>query len=265
MYMVKTEDGGLIPPCRRADGTNHIDGVLEFLNREMQFDLFKQLHGELADFRRNPVVFLAPLPCYVDQACCDDKDHVSNRASPDYKKLQETNVYNARQNIKNFAFRLGMRNSSVISSWGKVKHLADVWAGPTQLRMEGYKLLAEAVGEAVCSLSRKRGGEQQKAGDNPAKKPRQDQQTGNGAGPGPLLAGVGPTRGLGGGRGGGRGRPRGVHIPGANYRGGGNANINTGGPPNRYNWRGSSGGRGGHGGQKQGRHGGPSRGYRGSF
>jgi hypothetical protein len=156
--MAKTEEGGLIPPCTRADGTYHIDGVLELINRDMQYELFKQLLIELRDHKANKVLFMAPLPCYLEASCCGDKDHVANRAQEDFKKKMEEGIYAARQNLKNFAFRNGLRNCVTISTWGKVKHTPNMWETPTKLRTECYGTIAEAVEEAVANLGNKRAG-----------------------------------------------------------------------------------------------------------
>jgi hypothetical protein len=49
IFWAKMEEGDLIPLCRRADGSNHIDGELEAVNKEMQYNLFRQLMDELLD------------------------------------------------------------------------------------------------------------------------------------------------------------------------------------------------------------------------
>jgi hypothetical protein len=74
---VKTEEGGLIPSCRR--GSNHIDSELEAINKEMQYDLFRQLMDELLEHKKKPIIFMAPIPRYLEEGCCEDRDHVSNR------------------------------------------------------------------------------------------------------------------------------------------------------------------------------------------
>jgi hypothetical protein len=73
------------------------------------------------------MIFLAPLPRYLAAGCCEDKDHMPNRSSPDFIKKLEEGVYGARTNIKNFAFRHGLRKSATISTWGKVKKLDHLW------------------------------------------------------------------------------------------------------------------------------------------
>jgi hypothetical protein len=131
---VKTEEGGLIPPCKRSDGSYHIDGELEVVNREMQFGLFKQLMDELLDHKRNKMIFMAPLSMYLEEGCCGDEDHVANRQHTDYKKAggPPPAVFAARQNIKNFAFRQGIYQCVTVSAWVKVRHLDEIWDGATK-------------------------------------------------------------------------------------------------------------------------------------
>jgi hypothetical protein len=92
---------------------------------------------------------MAPIPRYLEEGCCDDRDHVSNREKPDFKKKMEEAVFNARLNIKNFAYRHGLRGCVTLSSWGKIHHVPNFWRGPIDLCEEGYKKLAEAVDEAA--------------------------------------------------------------------------------------------------------------------
>jgi hypothetical protein len=47
LYMAAPADGGLIPPCMRADGKIHVDGDQVLLPKDMQYQFFKQLDAEL--------------------------------------------------------------------------------------------------------------------------------------------------------------------------------------------------------------------------
>jgi hypothetical protein len=60
--MVVPEEGGFIPPSKRADGSYHIDGELVLITKDLQYAFFKQLIKELEGFENNNIVFLAPLP-----------------------------------------------------------------------------------------------------------------------------------------------------------------------------------------------------------
>jgi hypothetical protein len=209
MFWARTEDGSLIPPCRRVEGSYHIDGELEIINREMQYDLFKHLMSELADHKDKTMIFLAPLPRYVEEGCCQDGDHVANRKNADYKKKQEEVIYSVRQNIKNFAFRQNVKNCVTISAWTKIKRLATIWDGPTSLVDEGYEKLAEAILEAASDLRKKRRTSSE-AGGPPKKKAKTAQQTGPIHGAVQQIGQANGGRGMRGGRGGPGRRPRGA-------------------------------------------------------
>jgi hypothetical protein len=51
LFMAAPPDGGLVPPCMRADGKVHIGGDLVLLPKDLQYDLLKQLDGELANYK----------------------------------------------------------------------------------------------------------------------------------------------------------------------------------------------------------------------
>jgi hypothetical protein len=43
LYMVAPEEGGLIPPSKRSDGSYHIDGELVLITKDLQYAFLKQL------------------------------------------------------------------------------------------------------------------------------------------------------------------------------------------------------------------------------
>jgi hypothetical protein len=87
--------------------------------KELQWKFFQQLAEELADLKSNSIIFAAPLPRYLDGACCEDEDHLGNRTQEDFSKKLEVEIYTARTNIKNSAFRCGFRNAVTLSTWGR--------------------------------------------------------------------------------------------------------------------------------------------------
>jgi hypothetical protein len=107
LYMAAPGEGGLIPHCRRIDGSYHMDEDLVLLPKDLQYDLLKQMASELDNYKKNPVIFVAPLPRYMEEGCCGDKDHMKNRREPDFAQRLEKGVFEVRTNIKNSAFRHG--------------------------------------------------------------------------------------------------------------------------------------------------------------
>jgi hypothetical protein len=77
--MAATKDGGLLPPCIRADGTMHVDGDLVLLPKDLQYSLFKQIDADLSSVKHHKIIFMAPLPRYYAEGCCEDAEHVGNR------------------------------------------------------------------------------------------------------------------------------------------------------------------------------------------
>jgi hypothetical protein len=158
LYMAAPGEGGLIPPSKRLDGSYHMDGDLVLLPKELQYDLFKQLVLELDSYKNNTVIFMGPLPQYLERGCCSDVDHMKNRQDPEFKKKLEEGVYAARTNIKNSAFRHKLRKSVTISSWSTVKRMNVIWEDQVHLVEAGYQLLAEAIFGAVVEANKKRSG-----------------------------------------------------------------------------------------------------------
>jgi hypothetical protein len=155
-----------------------------------------------------------------------------------------------RQNIKNFAFRQGVRNCTTISTWGKVKAIPDLWEGPTRMRAAGYTAIAEAVSEAVTALTRKRVAKNPSEGLD-AKRPRLSSQTGPMHGVSPASGNQRPQTA----DGGQAQQTRGGHqARGQRGRGSSSGTSNDG-------WIRGHGGRGGRGGRQRGW---PWRGFRGN-
>jgi hypothetical protein len=155
-FMVRTEEGSLIPACKRADGSLHIDGDLVMVNKDMQLDLFRQMMEELTEWKNNYIIFMAPLPKYLEAGCCPDEDHVGNRKQPDYKQKMEEAVFAARTNIKNFAFRAGLKKCHTVSTWGKVRKQQHIWVDQTTVSTDCYKIISVAIQEAAADLVKKR-------------------------------------------------------------------------------------------------------------
>jgi hypothetical protein len=122
----------------------------------MQFDLFRQLMDELVAWKTNYMIFMAPLPKYLEAGCCSDGDHVANRREPDFRQKLEEAVFNSRTNIKNFAFRVGLRKCTTISTWGKIRKLSGLWRDEVCVSDEAYHIIGQAILEAAAELVKKR-------------------------------------------------------------------------------------------------------------
>jgi hypothetical protein len=169
-FMDATEEGGLIPLSKTADGKYHCFGDLAFTPKEMQWKLMQQAAKEISHLKANKLVILAPLPRYLEEGCCENKEHMPNRAEPDFRKKMEDHVFQCRASIKDFAFRLGFKRSKTISTWGIVRKAGAEWADQVHLSAGGYRTLAKEVIETSKSVGCKRPASED-AGQ-PAKKPR---------------------------------------------------------------------------------------------
>ena len=171
-YYAQTEDGSLVPARRGHDGRYHIDGELVMAPKEIQFSTFKKLCGIFEKRGGARLILIPPIPRYFTASCCEDPEHIPNRLLPDYRTTLESAVYNCKTNLKDFAFREGVRNVRVINPWAVLKKLDRIWSDPIHLTEEGYVLIAEEVIEADSDLSNKR--KQPQGNDSKAKRGRQD-------------------------------------------------------------------------------------------
>ena len=147
---------------------------------------------------------------------------MANLSDDDYQSSLDEAVTGCRRNLKDFAFRHGLRNLRVVCPWSNLKHSAeDIWADPVHLNRVGT--------DTVASLLIKTA--EQTVGMEPGGNKR---------------------KGRGGGGGGRGGEQSGSHERGR-YGGGGYGGRGQFGG----NWRGQGGYRGGRGGS--GRGGGPRR------
>jgi hypothetical protein len=131
----------------------------------------------MKDYAANPFLFLAPLSKYWEKGCCEDPRHMPGRKEDGFKKNLELAVYQARVNIKNFAFRAGIRNSATFSTWGAVKKTNLAWADPVHLVESCNVTLAETIMEAVEDLGKKRKSNKMPCDSTPQKKLKMAAQT----------------------------------------------------------------------------------------
>jgi hypothetical protein len=160
---------------KAVDGNFHAIGELEVVPKDLQWRLFEQVEKEMSKYKTNQLVILAPLPRYLENPCCNQKDHMTSMKKEEYKKKLEEDIYKLRQNLKDFAFRKGWKSAVTVSTWGRVKKLDNIWEDNIHLTEDGYFAISEAVVEAVASLRGKRRG--QECATPQAKKQRLDSTT----------------------------------------------------------------------------------------
>ena len=87
------------------------------------------------------------LPRYLKDRCCDNERHVSNLDDDNYGDLLEDAVLASRKNMKDFAFRQGLRNIRVLGPWSSLRKLGNnMWEiDQVHVNKEGFDAIAELV------------------------------------------------------------------------------------------------------------------------
>ena len=141
-----------------------------------------------------------------------------NLSEDDYQPSLDEAVTGCRKNLKDFAFRHGLRNLRVVCPWTNLKHSAEeIWADPVHLNRVGT--------DTVASLLIKTA--EQTVGMEPGGDKRRGRGGGGGRG-GEQSGSHGRGRYVGGGYGG-RGQFGGSRRGQGGYRGGGGGSGRNGG------------------------------------
>ena len=169
-YFVRDDEGGLSAPKKEADGKYHIKGAAVFAHQDTQLLMFKKTMPILDEVKNMRRIILSPLPRYLQARCCNKKTHTTNFSEVDYKQKLETSVYEAKNNLRAYSFREGIRNLREIGAWHLVKK-DDIWGSdPVHMKETGYDILAKNVVSTAEDMEGKRKADDCAAGI--AKKPR---------------------------------------------------------------------------------------------
>ena len=97
---------------------------------------------------------VSPLPRYLQGRCCNQSEHVSNLHDQDYKEVQEEAILACRRNLKDFAFRLGLK-TRVICPWSQLRNLEDDLrpTDPVHMDKKGYAAVAGQILVALQQYS----------------------------------------------------------------------------------------------------------------
>ena len=147
-YLAKTEEGGLIPAVRETiGGKYHVQGELVFAPKELQYSIFTTVKPIFDEASSHHQILISPLPRYLRDRCCSDLDHVANLEEDDYATNLEESLQTCRRNLKDFAFRQGIRNMRVICPWTSLKKMTiNLWpVDPVHMCQEGFSAMAELV------------------------------------------------------------------------------------------------------------------------
>ena len=110
VYFSKFEDGSLCPARKAIDGKYHVDGELVVAARDTLFFILKLCAPLWEAAKGRHMVVVGPLPRYVKFGCCQEDDHITNRADPDYYPKMKKDLAVCSSVIKDFLFTSGNRN-----------------------------------------------------------------------------------------------------------------------------------------------------------
>ena len=131
-----------------------MDGDLVIIPKEMQFHCLTIIKPLLEAAGNAKKVLVAPIPRYLLKPCCQDERHIPNMKEADYRSKMEDGLFESRKYLKDFTFRLGIRNISVLGPLKDLKKLGDsVWADPVHMSKAGYTCLADQVGITLDEMA----------------------------------------------------------------------------------------------------------------
>ena len=134
-YMARTEEGGLIPAVKEATAGSkyHIHGELVFAPKELQCSVFNTVKPVLDAAASFQKIVISPLPRYLHTRSCEEGEgHISNLDDVDYKSNLEEAVLSRRRNLKDFAFRQGVKSVRTMCPWSEENRgqLVAIRSGP---------------------------------------------------------------------------------------------------------------------------------------
>ena len=126
-----------------SEGKYHVHGELTFVPKELQYSMFTDIKSIIELASSHQKIIISPLPRYLNARCCGDADHMSNLEEEGYRRNLVEEVLACRKNLRDFAFRLGIRNLRVACPWSQLRNsTVNIWADPVYLNAEGFSLLA---------------------------------------------------------------------------------------------------------------------------
>ena len=154
--MVKTEEGGLMP-CRKEANSDqyHVEGEVMLAPKELLKTILNTCTPVFRAAGDIPKIVMVPLPRYTRNGCCEDKDHATNCANPEYITQLLADLDSMRRQIKDLCFSANLRNISVINLGRTVEENKESWGSdPVHLKGEGYSIITnKLIQEAKRLLS----------------------------------------------------------------------------------------------------------------
>jgi len=174
-YMSRSEEGGDLPIRRYGNGEFHVEGDLVLASKDRLYMFFKNALPLLKLLEGLIVIFLTPLPRYLQEGCCEADDHAPNRFDDGFEAGLRKGLMEIRGYFKDFLFTNNLRFK--ILNPGMCVPTTDasgdpLWGeDPVHPLYGGYDAIMDAVlyeADSMCA-----GGK--RAGEDiapPSKKPR---------------------------------------------------------------------------------------------
>jgi hypothetical protein len=236
-----TVEGTRIPP-RKCEGRHHLDGDIAVADRATVTTMMRICRPIFNATAGINTVMVGPMPRYVSAGCCQDPEHMANRAAPSFLPNMQRDLATVNRIVKEQLHNDGYANIRSLDPWVALRDVGTdaLWgADPVHIKREHLPKLVEGVKIALAKIVPKRKNDDH-SGGNVSKKRWVGSVGGTGGN-----TGGGNT---GGSTGGNRAAESGNGKGGGGGRGGGRGSFNNGGG----GWHGGGGGgtsfRGGSGG-----------------
>jgi hypothetical protein len=155
-FQTASEDGSIIPHSRDSLGHYHVDGDLVCGPAECAKKLFQQVIPAFKKFSSLDKILMTPIPRYLWDSCCGDKDHAPNIRSADYPEDQLKCLDACHRLWRTMAHRESIPNFKVCNAG---RQLADriVWAtDPVHPTADGYERIARYISQGLVDMTTKR-------------------------------------------------------------------------------------------------------------
>jgi hypothetical protein len=174
-YMSRIEEGGDLPIRRYGNGEFHVEGDLVLAGKDRLYMFFRNALPLLKLLEGLLVVFLTPLPRYLQEGCCDADDHAPNRFDDGFEASLRKGLMETRTYFEDFLFTNNLRFK--ILNPGLCVPTTDASGDPLWREDQvhplygGYNAIIDAV---LYEVDNMRAGGKRTGGDiaPPPKKPR---------------------------------------------------------------------------------------------
>jgi hypothetical protein len=114
-HMARSEEFVLLPHSKDASGCYHVFGEAVLAPRDTQFDLFRTCLPLLKLSEGKKALILSPLPRYLYERCCADKDQVVGLEENGHCDRMWEDAEKSRTFLNDFAWTCGVRHAKTLN------------------------------------------------------------------------------------------------------------------------------------------------------